>query len=130
VVWRRHVRAKADAAFDLFGVLNVPFFCFYDADVRPEGDSFAESRRNLEEICDIFADKMQQTGTRLLWSTANMFSHRRWIAGAATKKRGQAEHRTGSCHSGRSQLRTRLALAGSLGLLSSIDMNRHDYQSG
>ena len=63
---------------------NVPFFCFHDADVRPEGASFAESRRNLEEICDVFAGKMQQTGTKLLWGTANMFSHRRWMAGAAT----------------------------------------------
>lgn len=77
-------RAKADAAFDLFGILNVPFFCFHDADVRPEGGSFAESRRNLEKICDVFAGKMQQTGTKLLWGTANMFSHRRWMAGAAT----------------------------------------------
>lgn len=77
-------RAKADAAFDLFDILNVPFFCFHDADVRPEGSSFAESRRNLEEICEVFAGKMQQTGTKLLWGTANMFSHRRWMAGAAT----------------------------------------------
>lgn len=77
-------RAKADAAFDLFAILGQPFFCFHDADVRPEGASFAESRRNLDEICDIFAARMEQTGTRLLWGTANMFSHRRWMAGAAT----------------------------------------------
>lgn len=77
-------RAKADAAFDLFAILGQPFFCFHDADVRPEGSTFAESRRNLDEICDIFAAKMEQTGTKLLWGTANMFSHRRWMAGAAT----------------------------------------------
>ena len=77
-------RAKADAAFDLFAILGQPFFCFHDADVRPEGASFAESRRNLDEICDVFAARMEQTGTRLLWGTANMFSHRRWMAGAAT----------------------------------------------
>ena len=77
-------RAKADAAFDLFAILGQPFFCFHDADVRPEGATFAESRRNLDAICDVFAAKMEQTGTKLLWGTANMFSHRRWMAGAAT----------------------------------------------
>ena len=77
-------RAKADAAFDLFQILGQPYFCFHDADVRPEGSDFAESTRNLEEIVDIFAGKMEETGTRLLWGTANLFSHRRYMAGAAT----------------------------------------------
>ncbi|MFN3525314.1 MAG: xylose isomerase [Paracoccus sp. (in: a-proteobacteria)] len=77
-------RLKADAAFEMFAILGQPYFCFHDADVRPEGATFAESRRNLDEICDVFAAKMEQTGTRLLWGTANMFAHRRWMAGAAT----------------------------------------------
>ncbi|TGN67898.1 xylose isomerase [Paracoccus liaowanqingii] len=77
-------RRKADAAFEMFAILGQPYFCFHDADVRPEGATFAESRRNLDEICDVFAAKMEQTGTKLLWGTANMFSHRRWMAGAAT----------------------------------------------
>ncbi|SFE74813.1 xylose isomerase [Roseivivax sediminis] len=77
-------KLKADAAFELFALLGQPFFCFHDADVRPEGDSFAESRRNLEEITDYFGTKMEETGTRLLWGTANMFSHRRFMSGAAT----------------------------------------------
>ena len=77
-------RAKADAAFDLFQILGQPYFCFHDADVRPEGADFAESTRNLEEIVDIFAGKMEETGTKLLWGTANLFSHRRYMAGAAT----------------------------------------------
>ena len=77
-------RRKADAAFDMFAILGQPYFCFHDADVRPEGATFAESRRDLDEICDVFAAKMEQTGTKLLWGTANMFSHRRWMAGAAT----------------------------------------------
>lgn len=77
-------RLKADAAFEMFAILGQPYFCFHDADVRPEGATFAESRRNLDEICDVFAAKMEQTGTKLLWGTANMFSHRRWMAGAAT----------------------------------------------
>jgi xylose isomerase len=77
-------RLKADVAFEMFDILDAPFFCFHDADVRPEGDSFAESRRNLEEIVDYFGEKMQNSKTKLLWGTANMFSHRRWMSGAAT----------------------------------------------
>jgi len=79
-----HARAKADAAFDMFRILRVPYFCFHDADVRPEGDSFAATTRNLFEMVEIFADKMEETGVRLLWGTANLFSHRRYMAGAAT----------------------------------------------
>ena len=77
-------KVKADVAFEMFDILNVPFFCFHDADVRPEGATFAESQRNLEEIVDYFAAKMEAHRTRLLWGTANLFSHRRYMAGAAT----------------------------------------------
>ncbi len=77
-------KLKADAAFELFDILNAPFFCFHDADVRPEGKTFAESTRNLEEIVDYFALKMQTSKTRLLWGTANLFTNRRFMSGAAT----------------------------------------------
>ena len=77
-------KLKADAAFEMFDRLGVPFFCFHDADVRPEGASFAESAKNLEAITDYFAGKMERSKTRLLWGTANLFSHRRFMAGAAT----------------------------------------------
>lgn len=77
-------RLKADVAFEMFDILGVPYFCFHDADIRPEGDSFAESLSRFEEITDYFAAKMDTTGTKLLWGTANMFSHRRWMSGAAT----------------------------------------------
>ena len=79
-----HARLKADVAFEMFSLLGVPFYCFHDADVRPEGAGFAESRRNLEEIVDLFAAKQQETGVGLLWGTANLFSHRRFMSGAAT----------------------------------------------
>ncbi len=79
-----HARMKADIAFEMFEILAVPFFCFHDADIRPEGASFAESRRNFEEIIDLFADRMSAGNTRLLWGTANLFTHRRFMAGAAT----------------------------------------------
>ncbi len=79
-----HARLKVDIAFEMFEILAVPFFCFHDADIRPEGASFAESRRNFEEIIDLFAEKMSAGNTRLLWGTANLFTHRRFMAGAAT----------------------------------------------
>ena len=77
-------RLKADVAFEMFQILGVPYFCFHDADVRPEGTDFAENSRNLEAIVDYFAEKMDETGIKLLWGTANLFSHRRFMAGAAT----------------------------------------------
>ncbi len=77
-------KAKADTAFEMFRILGVPYFCFHDADVRPEGGSFAENTSRLDEITDYFAGKMEETGTKLLWGTANMFSHRRYMSGAST----------------------------------------------
>jgi xylose isomerase len=77
-------KLKADVAFEMFDILGAPFFCFHDADARPEGATFAESLRNLEEITDYFALKMERSRTRLLWGTANLFSHRRFMSGAAT----------------------------------------------
>lgn len=75
---------KADAAFQMFDILQVPYFCFHDADIRPEGENFAQSKRNLEEMVDYLAHKMETSKTRLLWGTANLFSNRRFMSGAAT----------------------------------------------
>ncbi|MCX5480826.1 xylose isomerase [Kaistia geumhonensis] len=75
---------KADVAFDMFRLLDVPFFAFHDVDVAPEGASLKETIDNLKVITDIFAKKMETSKTRLLWGTANLFSHRRYMAGAAT----------------------------------------------
>ena len=79
-----HARAKADAAFEMFRILRVPFFTFHDRNAAPEGASLAESNRNLNAIADTFEAKMAATGIRLLWGTANLFSHRRYMGGAAT----------------------------------------------
>ncbi|MGY6547762.1 MAG: xylose isomerase [Roseinatronobacter sp.] len=79
-----HARLKADAAFELFGILGQPFFCFHDADIRPEGADFAENTARLDAITDHIGTLMERTGTKLLWGTANLFSHRRYMAGAAT----------------------------------------------
>ncbi|MEJ5081093.1 MULTISPECIES: xylose isomerase [unclassified Ochrobactrum] len=77
-------KLKADVAFEFFSLLGAPFYCFHDADVRPEGDNFAENTKNLEAIVDIFEQKQAETGIKLLWGTANLFSHRRYMSGAAT----------------------------------------------
>jgi len=77
-------KRKADAAFEMFRILGVPFFCFHDADVRPEAGNYAENTSRLDEMTDYFAGKMEDTGTKLLWGTANMFSHRRYMSGAST----------------------------------------------
>lgn len=77
-------KLKADVAFEFFDLLDIPFFCFHDVDVAPEGDSLKESVKNLRTITDIFAKKMQSQRTKLLWGTANMFSNRRFMAGAST----------------------------------------------
>ncbi len=77
-------RLKADVAFEMFALLGVPYYCFHDADVRPEGATFAESVARLDEIAGVFEKKQAETGVGLLWGTANLFSHRRYMAGAAT----------------------------------------------
>jgi xylose isomerase len=77
-------RLKADVAFEMFAILGQPYYCFHDADIRPEGADFAESTRNFNEIVDYLEAKMAAGGPKLLWGTANLFSHRRFMAGAAT----------------------------------------------
>ncbi|HEY0857517.1 MAG TPA: xylose isomerase [Albitalea sp.] len=75
---------KADVAFELFQVLGVPFFTFHDRDIAPEGRTLAESNDNVRRVAEVFEGKMAQTGVKLLWGTANLFSHPRYMAGAAT----------------------------------------------
>lgn len=75
---------KADAAFDFFRVLDVPYFCWHDLDLRPDQGNFADNLATLDQITDYLGEKMEQVGTKLLWGTANMFSERRWMSGAST----------------------------------------------
>lgn len=77
-------RRKADAAFGLISRLGVPFYTFHDTDVSPEGASLADYRGNLSAMVDVLAQKQQETGIQLLWGTANLFSHPRYAAGAAS----------------------------------------------
>jgi xylose isomerase len=77
-------KMKADVAFEMFDLLGQPFYCWHDADIRPEQGNFADNLRTLEEITDYLGEKQQTSRARLLWGTANLFSHRRWMSGAAT----------------------------------------------
>ncbi len=76
--------AKADAAFDFFARLGAPYYCFHDRDVAPEGHTPKESVELFKRMVDVLGRKQQDTGMKLLWGTANLFSHRRFMAGAAT----------------------------------------------
>ena len=77
-------RAKREAAFDFFTRLDVPFYCFHDVDVMGEAHSVAEHRSNLAEAVDHLEALQGQSGRKLLWGTANLFSHPRFAGGAAT----------------------------------------------
>jgi len=77
-------RAKLDAAFELFTKLGVPYWCFHDRDIAPEGASVAESEANLQTIVELAKERQQSTGMKLLWGTANVFSHPRYMNGAST----------------------------------------------
>ena len=77
-------RTKMAVAFEFFEKIGIPFYCFHDRDVAPEGASFAEFRANLDALADDAAGYQERTGVRLLWGTANLFTHPRYQAGAAT----------------------------------------------
>jgi len=77
-------RAKMAVAFEFLDKLGAPFFCFHDRDIAPEASTFKETAANLDAMADEAAAHMARTGVRLLWGTANMFSHPRYAAGAST----------------------------------------------
>ena len=68
-------KMKADVAFGMFDILGQPFYCFHDADVRPEGANFAESLKNLNEIADYLGEKQGKHKAKLLWGTALSLIH-------------------------------------------------------
>jgi len=77
-------RRKMAAAFEFFAKLGVPFYCFHDRDIAPEGDSFKESCALLDAMVDEALRHQDETGVGLLWGTANLFWNPRYQAGAAT----------------------------------------------
>ena len=76
--------ARQDAAFEFISKLGTPFYCFHDRDVAPEGDSVAASEAHLEKLVARAKDIQGETGIQLLWGTANLFGHPRYMNGAAT----------------------------------------------
>ena len=80
-------KARVEAAFELFEKLNVPYFCFHDVDIAPEGSNLQETFNNLDTIVTMLKDYMKDSKTKLLWNTANNFTHPRFMHGAATSNR-------------------------------------------
>ncbi len=77
-------RARMDAAFEFFTKLGVPYYCFHDRDMAPEGDSVSGSEQNLQALVEQAGERQRATGMKLLWGTANLFAHPRYMNGAAT----------------------------------------------
>lgn len=77
-------RDKADAAFEFISKLGLPYYCFHDVDVIDYTNEITENEKRLSAITGYLKDKQQQTGIKLLWGTANLFTNRRYMNGAAT----------------------------------------------
>lgn len=77
-------KARVEAAFEFFEKINSPFFCFHDVDIAPEGRTLKETNENLDVIVNMLKEYMKTSKTKLLWNTANMFTHPRYTHGAAT----------------------------------------------
>jgi xylose isomerase len=77
-------RQKMDAAFEFFSKLGVPYYCFHDRDMAPEGNTIADSEKNLQLMVALAKERQQETGLKLLWGTANLFGHPRFMNGGAT----------------------------------------------
>lgn len=75
---------RLDAAFEFFTKLGTDFYCFHDRDISPEGKNVKESIKNLEKMTQLAKEKQNESGVKLLWGTANLFSHPRYMNGAAT----------------------------------------------
>lgn len=77
-------KARVEANFEFMEKLGLPFFCFHDRDIAPEGETLQETNANLDVIVALLKDHMRSTGKKLLWNTANMFTHPRYTHGAGT----------------------------------------------
>ncbi len=75
---------RARVAFEFIEKLGAPFYAFHDRDIAPEGNSLSETNRNLDAVVKVLKEEQQRTGIKLLWGTANLFSHPRFVHGAAT----------------------------------------------
>lgn len=80
---------RVEAFFELLEKLHIEYFCFHDVDIVPAGDSLEEFFQNIDTITDLIKEKMEQTGIKLLWNTANLFSHPRFVHGAASSSNAE-----------------------------------------
>ncbi|MGO2083001.1 xylose isomerase [Vagococcus sp.] len=80
---------RVDAFFEFLVKMDVEYFCFHDIDIAPEGNSLEEFFANIDTITDLIKEKMDETGIKLLWNTANMFSHPRFNNGAASSNNAE-----------------------------------------
>ncbi|MBS0226459.1 MAG: xylose isomerase [Proteobacteria bacterium] len=76
--------AKVDAAFEFFSKLGTPYYCFHDVDLAPDADDIGTYEKNLKHLVALAKERQHATGVKLLWGTANLFSHPRYMNGAAT----------------------------------------------
>lgn len=105
-----NARAKMEAAFEFMTKMGLPYYCFHDRDIAPEGANISESEKNLKELVDLAGQYQEKTGIKLLWGTANLFSHPRYMNGAATNPDFQVV-----CHAGaqvKAALEATVALGG------------------
>ena len=79
-----NAQTRVRAAFEFFEKLGNPFYCFHDRDVAPEGKGLRATNKNLDAVVAVMKEEQERTGVRLLWGTANLFSHPRFAHGAAT----------------------------------------------
>jgi xylose isomerase len=79
-----NAKKRVGAAFEFIQKLGAPFYCFHDRDVAPDGATLSETNKNLDEIASCLKEAQEKTGIKLLWGTANLFSHPRYMHGAAT----------------------------------------------
>jgi xylose isomerase len=75
---------KLDAGFEFMQKIGIEYYCFHDVDLVSEGDSIEEYEANLKEIVAYAKQKQEAMGIKLLWGTANVFGHKRYMNGAAT----------------------------------------------
>lgn len=89
-------KVRVRAGFEFMEKLNLPYFCFHDRDVAPTGETLRETNENLDEIVDLMASLMDDTGIRLLWGTAQLFYEPKYVHGAATAPNADVFARAGA----------------------------------
>ncbi|HZG85792.1 xylose isomerase [Paenibacillus sp.] len=82
-------KRRVEASFEFYEKLGIPYFCFHDRDIAPEGDTLRETNKNLDVIVGMMKDYMKTSKVKLLWNTANMFTNPRFVHGAATSSNAE-----------------------------------------